>query len=247
VVEESTEMPETIPALSLVILCYRSEEFAKEFTARTLKMMRSHEIEDFELILVGNYIEDTGDRTPEIVRELATTDPRICCQAEPKRGMMGWDLRSGLARATGAYIGFIDGDGQMPIDDVGKLYELIEGSEFDLVKSYRVTRADGWNRKILTTGYNLLFRVLFPGLKARDMNAKPKIIRRAAYEKMRLTSDGWFIDAEIMIEALHHKMRIGEIPTEFRRLDRRGSFVNLGAVFEFMSQLARRRVTEFFR
>ena len=135
----------------------------------------------------------------------------------------------------------------MPIDDVGRLFQLIEKKQFDLVKTYRVRRADGWNRKILTVGYNLLFRMLFPSLKARDINAKPKIVRRAAYERMRLTSDDWFIDAEIMIEALHHKMKIGEIATEFRHLDRRGSFVNFGAVFEFLSNLARRRVTEFFR
>ncbi len=60
------------------------------------------------------------------------------------------------------------------------------------------------------------------------MNAKPKLMRRDAYEKMQLTSDGWFIDAEIMIETLRHKMLIAEIPTEFRRLHRRASFVSLG-------------------
>ncbi len=240
-------MPEFVPTLSLVILCYRSEEFAKEFTVRTLEMMQAYGIENFELILVGNYVEGSEDRTPEIVRELAATDPRILCQAEPKQGMMGWDLRSGLRRATGTLIGFIAGDGQMPIGDVGRLFQLIQTSEFDLVKTYRVTRADGWNRKILTTGYNLLFRMLFPGLKARDMNAKPKLMRRAAYEKMQLASDGWFVDAEIMIEALHHKMSIGEIPTEFKRQDRRGSFVSFGAVFEFLSNLVRHRFKEFFR
>ena len=68
-------MTDTAPTLSLVVLCYRSEDFAKEFTARTLKMMQDYGIESFELILVGNYFEGSGDRTPEIVRELAATDP----------------------------------------------------------------------------------------------------------------------------------------------------------------------------
>jgi glycosyltransferase involved in cell wall biosynthesis len=240
-------MTQPHPTLSLVILCYRSEDSAREFTARTLTMMREHGIESFELILVGNFDEGSSDRTPEVVRELAASDPRIRCRAEPKQGMMGWDLRSGLRDARGAYIAFIDGDGQMPIGDVGRLFKLIENSEFDLVKTHRVTRADGWKRRVLSTGYNIVFRLLFPGLKARDMNAKPKLMRRDAYEKMQLTSDGWFIDAEIMIETLRHKMFIAEIPTEFRRLHRRASFVSLGAVFEFLTNLIRCRFREFFR
>jgi glycosyltransferase involved in cell wall biosynthesis len=210
-------------------------------------MMHDFGIESFELILVGNYFEGSGDRTPEIVRELVATDPRIVSQAEPKQGMMGWDLRSGLRKARGRYIAFIDGDGQMPIDDVGRLFTLIENDGFDLAKTYRVSRQDGWKRKLLSTGFNILFRMLFPSLKARDMNAKPKIMSRAAYEKMDLSSDDWFIDAEIMIEALHHSMKILELPTEFRRLARRGSFVSFAAVFEFLINICRYRLRQFFR
>jgi len=240
-------MKETIPTLSLVILCYRSGEFAREFTKRTLKMFEEYGITSFELILVGNYFPGCGDRTPEIVRELADGDPRIRCQAEPKEGYMGWDLRSGLRQARGEVIAFIDGDGQMPIKDVGRLYRLIKDSDFDLVKTYRTQRADGWKRRILTTGYNLLFHLLFPGLQAHDMNAKPKIFSREAYEKMNLESDGWFIDAEIMIEARRHAMSIGEMPTEFRCLRNRASFVSYGAAFEFLWHLLRSRLREFFR
>ena len=240
-------MTENGPSLSLVILCYRSEEFAREFTAQTLEMMQNYGIDDFELILVANYFEDSGDRTPEIVGELAATDPRIRCQAEPKQGMMGWDLRSGLRHARGRYIAVTDGDGQVPINDVGRLFRLIKLGEFDMVKTYRTTRADGWKRIFLSTGYNLIFHILFPRLKARDMNAKPKIMSRTAYLKMDLSSDGWFVDAEIMIEALHHSMKIGELPTEFRRLDTRGSFVSFGAIFEFLSNLFQSRFKEFFR
>lgn len=240
-------MAESTPTLSLVVLCYTAGEFTKEFTTQTLKMMEDYSIEDFELILVGNYFEGSGDRTPEIVRELATTDPRIHFQAELKQGMMGWDLRSGLHRARGEYIAFIDGDGQMPIDDVGRLFEFTKAGGFDLGKTYRVTRSDGWHRRSLSNVYNLLFRSLFPGSTARDMNSKPKIIRRTAFEQMSLSSDGWFIDAEIMLEARHHSMTIGEIPTEFHPLNTRSSFVNISAILEFLWNLFRRRFKESFR
>jgi glycosyltransferase involved in cell wall biosynthesis len=240
-------MKETTPNLSLVILCYRSGEFAREFTKRTLQMLEDYGITSFELILVGNYFPDSGDRTPDIVRELADGDPRIRCQAEPKEGYMGWDLRSGLEQARGGLIAFIDGDGQMPTKDVGRLVHLMQDGDFDLVKTYRTARADGWKRRILTMGYNALFHFLFPGLNARDMNAKPKVLRRDAYEKMNLESNGWFIDAEIMIEARYHSMKLGELPTEFRCLRNRASFVSYGAAMEFLWNLLLSRLKEFTR
>ena len=240
-------MSDPDPIFSLVILCYRSEDYARDFAARAQKRLREGGVDSYELILVGNYVEGKPDRTPEIVRELASHDPRIRACAEPKQGWMGWDLRAGLRAARGSIIGFIDGDGQMPIADVTRLYELIQTGNYDLVKTYRTTRRDGLKRKILSRGYNLFFKLLFPGMNAKDMNAKPKIMTRDAYSKLDLRSDGWFVDAEIMIDARHHKMRIGELPTEFRALDRRRSFVSIGASFEFIAGLLRSRVREFFR
>lgn len=233
--------------LSLVILCYRSRQFAREFVGRAQDMLRDAGIEDYELILVANYVEGTDDDTPQIVRELAAGDERLRCLTEPKQGWMGWDLRRGLAAARGELIGFIDGDGQMPITDVGRLAALIASGDYDLVKTYRTTRGDGFKRKLLSRGFNAFFHVLFPGVKARDMNSKPKLMTRAAYDKLKLRSDGWFIDAEIMIEAGYHRFRVGELPTEFCELERRRSFVNLSASFEFIWGLLRARVRQFFR
>ena len=239
-------MTEPTPRLSLVILAYRSGAFARTFAERTLRMLEANGIDSFELILVGNYFPEADDPTPEVVRELAAEHPHIRCQVAPKEGYMGWDLRSGLRRARGEIIAFIDGDGQMPIEDVGRLMELMEGERYDLVKTYRVERADGWRRWVFTTVYNAVFHILFPGLASRDINAKPKMFRRAAYERMTLRDDGWFIDAEIMLEARRLGLRIGELPTSFHGLQGRESFVNYGAALEFVRKLLRSRLRSFF-
>ena len=84
------------PSLSLVILCYRSGDFARTFTQRTIEALDAAGIESYELILVGNYIEGSQDPTPAVVEELAQEDPRVRCTARPKQGWMGWDMRSGL-------------------------------------------------------------------------------------------------------------------------------------------------------
>jgi hypothetical protein len=93
-----------VPELSVVVLCYRSGGAVRSFAARISKTLLDAGIDNYQLVLVGNYVAGSGDTTPDVVRELAAGDPRIVCSAVAKQGMMGWDLRSGLALATGQYL-----------------------------------------------------------------------------------------------------------------------------------------------
>lgn len=233
------------PELSVVVLCYRSGGAARSFAARLGKTLLDAGIDNYQLVLVGNYVDGSGDTTPDVVRELAAGDPRIVCSAVVKQGMMGWDLRSGLALATGEYLAVIDGDGQVLVEDLVRVYRLLRERGLDLAQTYRKQRGDGLKRKLFSLGLNGLFHLLFPGLPVRDINAKPKILTRAAFERMTLQSDDWFIDAEILIEARRLGLRIGEIETEFLGLTGRRSFVNMAAVFEFLRNLLRYRIREF--
>ncbi|MBW1814950.1 MAG: glycosyltransferase, partial [Deltaproteobacteria bacterium] len=151
------------------------------------------------MVLVGNYIPGTQDKTKEIVKNIASRDKKIKAIAKPKEGMMGWDMLEGMKVATGRYICVIDGDGQFPIDSIEKCFLMIKTKKLDLVKTYRTVRHDGVYRKFVSKAYNILFKVLFPGLKCKDVNSKPKILSRELFNKMDLTPTGWFIDAEIMI------------------------------------------------
>lgn len=235
------------PELSVVVLCYRSGGAARSFAARISKTLLDAGIDNYQLVLVGNYVPGGDDTTPDVVRELAAGDPRIVCSAVVKEGMMGWDLRSGLALATGQYLAVIDGDGQVLVEDLVRVYRLLREQGLDLAKTYRRQRGDGLKRKIFSLVFNGFFHVLFPGLPVRDINAKPKILTRAAFERMTLQSTDWFIDAEIMIQARGLGLRVGETETEFLGLTGRRSFIKLSAVFEFLHNLLRYRILELRR
>jgi glycosyltransferase involved in cell wall biosynthesis len=235
------------PELSVVVLCYRSGGAARSFAAHISRSLLDAGIDNYQLVLVGNYVAGGGDTTPDVVRELAAGDPRIVCSAVMKEGMMGWDLRCGLALATGQYLAVIDGDGQVLVEDLVRVYRLLREQGLDLAKTYRRQRGDGLKRKLLSMVFNGLFHVLFPGLLVRDINAKPKILTRAAFERMTLQSTDWFIDAEIMIQARGLGLRVGETETEFLGLTGRRSFIKLAAVFEFLHNLLRYRILEFRR
>jgi glycosyltransferase involved in cell wall biosynthesis len=227
------------PHFSLVVLCYRSGKSIIPFV-ETLQRTLSRCNFSWELILVGNYVEGTDDETPQVVTSLAEHSRNIRTVIRPKQGMMGWDMRMGLDAARGTYIGVIDGDGQFPPESIIACLFKCELEDLDLTKTYRVVRDDGLYRRFISSVYNSLFRVLF-GFKVRDINSKPKIIRRDKYELLNLQSDDWFADAEIVIRARELGLKIGETPVHFCANDTRGSFVKPKAILEFASNLLRYR------
>lgn len=233
-------------SLSVIVLCYKAGQDVFSFVENIIDCFKNQNIENFEIILVGNYAPGSIDETPAIVQNISQKYHFVKYSALPKKGMMGWDMRSGLELSTGKFISVIDGDGQMPIIDLARVYKKITSEPLDIVKTYRLKRGDGLFRKTISTSYNIFFDMLFPGLKSRDINSKPKIFTRDFYQKLKLTSDDWFIDAEIMISARRLKARVGEIPTEFLGLSgKRRSFVRLPAILEFIKNLFVYRIKEF--
>jgi hypothetical protein len=86
---------------------------------------------------------------------------------------------------------------------------------------------------------------MFPGLKVRDINSNPKIMKREIYEQLTLKDNGWFIDAEILIQARRHGWEIAEVPSAFHEIRYRPSFVKLVAILEFLGNLIWYRMIEF--
>lgn len=236
------------PAYSIVVLCYGSGELIPKFVETAINVLLKNDIQDYQLVLVGNYFENRADQTPRIVKELEKENPRIVSVAKKKDGMMGWDMRTGLAAATGNFISVIDGDGQMPVEDLVRVYWKIKNENYDLVKTFRTARKDEAWRKFISIGFNILFRLLFPTVRSKDINSKPKILTRASYERLDLKSNDWFIDAEIMIQAGSLGFKIGELPTYFNALTRSsGSFITIFTILEFVKNLARYRLNEFWK
>lgn len=230
------------PELSVVVLCYRSENIIEKFAQQLINEITELNI-SFELVLVANFDKSSEDKTTLLAEEIAEKYSNIKVLANEKKGGMGWDMRSGLSAATGKYIAVIDGDAQMPASDIPIVYGVIKLGKYDLVKTYRAKRYDGFIRIFLSTSYNLLFRLLFsPRFPVRDINSKPKIFTYEAYHKLNLISNDWFTDAEIMIQGLNQKLKIAEISTIFYKNERKSSFVGIKTIFEFIFNLVKYRI-----
>lgn len=234
------------PDISLVILCYQTGEKIHKFLNLVLDNLNAL-TQNWEIILVANYLEGVPDQTPEVVREIARKNSKIRVVAKPKEGWMGWDARSGLAECRGKTIGIIDGDEQMVAGDIQVAYKMLVEGKYDLVKSFRTVRHDPWIRQVNTRFYNFIFALLFPGYPIWDVNSKPKIFTREAFQKLKLTANDWFLDAEMMIQARRHRLKLGQFPTVFHRAVHRKSFVRFHTIFEFIHNLFRARFQEFFK
>jgi len=234
-----------MPRLSVVILCYKAGDAVSEFASRVQTIIE-RVTEDWEIILVGNYNQGEADSTPAVVHAIAATDPRYKALTLLKQGMMGWDARSGLHAATGDMIAIIDGDNQMPPEDIARVYTKLLDEDLDMAMTYRNNRQDSLIRRYNSKIFNLIFSFLFPGYPVRDVNAKPKIFTRSFLGKLRLEADDWFFDTEIMIQARRHCAKLGQIPTTFYRSMDRKSFVRSDAILEFVKNLLRARFREFF-
>ncbi len=230
----------TLPEFSVIILCYRSEASILQF-ARTTKDLVSGLTDSYEIVLVGNYFENSNDRTRDFIADLEKEDSHFRGICKPKEGMMGWDMREGLNFAKGKFLCVIDGDGQFPIESISACYKEIITGKYGLVKTYREKRGDGVYRRTISKVYNFLFSLLFPNVKARDINSKPKILTRECYEQLNLTSDDWFVDAEIMINIGKLGIPTHEFPVVFEKLDGRESFVKPQAIIEFIRNLIKHR------
>ena len=59
---------------------------------------------------------------------------------------------------------------------------------------------------------------------------------------MNLTSDDWFIDAEIVLVAKRLGLRVVQLPVVFLENPQRASFVRPSSIWEFLRHMARYRL-----
>lgn len=226
--------------LSTIVLGYRARDDLLLVVEPLYRLLEAEGV-PFELVIVANYWPEKPDGTAEVARAFAETHEHTVVVARPKEGAMGWDMRTGLAAAKGAYLIVIDGDAQNPVADVIRMFHAMRDTNADVMKGRRTLRHDGPYRRIISLTYNLIFRLMFRTRGLWDINGKPKGLRRSAYEQLELDSDDWFIDAEIVLEARERGLRIAELPVEFMRNDQRASLVRPRAIWEFVVNMLRTR------
>jgi dolichyl-phosphate beta-glucosyltransferase len=195
---------------------------------------------------------DGTDGTREIVREMARGDPRLCVIGEERRRGKGIAIRQAVALAGGAWIGYMDADNKVPIEEFGKIEPHLKAG-CDLVMGSRampeshIERRQPWYRRLGSAGFHHLMQAVvgLPGI--HDSQCGFKFFQRAVARHLFCCQriDGYMFDVEILALAQRFGYRIVQVPIRWRddgdsRLELvRGNLRNLIDLVRIRRHLAR--------
>ena len=155
-------------------------------------------IAGFEVLVVD---DASADDTGAIADQLAAADPRVRVVHHETNRRLGGSLKTGFAHVTGDLVLYTDADLPFDLGEVHKAIRLLRNYEADIVSAYRLDRTgEGPRRAVYSWAYNGLVRTAF-GVRLRDVNFAFKLVRRYVFDHVELTSEGSFIDAELLLRA----------------------------------------------
>lgn len=212
-------MSSKFPSITIAIPAYNEEENIEWIVKDCLKNLPKY-FNDFEVLFVD---DGSQDKTGEIANGLSKKHKQIRV-IHQSNGGYSRAMLTGIRGAKKEFVAYIPADGQYTVNDMSKMYPLMESS--DLVLGYRGIRKDyNFYRKFLSYGYLVFLWLLF-GITVKDLNG-PNIWRTKEVNKLKeiysVKSKGVFLLAEIVARFKKKGLRISEAPSVYR--SRRGGAV----------------------
>jgi glycosyltransferase involved in cell wall biosynthesis len=228
----------TTPHISLIMPCYNEEESIPYSVPRLVQAFRRGNYR-LQLITVDN---GSRDRTWDLIQQYAAEFPEVTPVRVQANVGYGHGIRQGIPPATASWVGTVAADGQVDPEDLVRLYEAAAATHgLILAKVRRRFRMDGFLRKIISVSYNAFVWTLWPKLGSLDVNGQPRLMRREVLDAMKLASDNWLLDAEMLVKAHYLGVRVLELNV-FARMRGNGlSHVRMSTCWEFFVHLVRMR------
>ena len=111
--------------ISVIIPAYNEEEYLDE----SVNSIINQSFKDLEIICVNN---GSTDNTLEILNEFASKDNRIQVFSQENMGP-GGALNTGLSKATGKYIYFMDADDILELNALEESYNVMQEEDLDFL------------------------------------------------------------------------------------------------------------------
>ena len=222
-----------IPSVTAIVPVHNEKQAIRYSIDKLYQFMDSH-LQDFEILIVES---GSTDGTDKICDEISNKREEIVVVHEEIKNGFGSGLRLGVNNASKDFIWIVPGDLPFPLETLLDALKLIDDYDYDCVLSYRAEDQRHFSRKVQSFIYYVLCRILL-GIKVKSINSAFKLYRSEFFKKFEITSNGWFIDAEIICRLLQLDAKIVEIPVDV--LDRIhgeskvGIFDSLGVIREML-------------
>lgn len=189
---------------------------------------------DYEVIVVN---DGSRDHTAQVLSELEAVFPRLRVIHHAVNGGYGSALRTGFANASKDLIFYTDGDAQYDVRELAKLAQLMT-DEIDVVNGYKISRSDPLHRIVLGDIYRWVVRIGF-GIKLKDVDCDFRLVRRASYNRVRLSSTSGTICVEMIKSFQDAGLRFAECPVHhYYRAYGKSQFFNFKRLLKTLRDLS---------
>jgi dolichol-phosphate mannosyltransferase len=198
--------------LSFVIPAYNEEAFIEKTLRSIDSLMIDGKNLKHEIIVV-----DDGSRDKTFARAIsyAKKNGHVRVIHYPKNTGKGNAVKTGFMHTLGEIVIFIDGDMDINLFTITNYIKALDHADIAIATKWHpqsiVSMSVG--RKILSRGFNILFRSLI-GLNLKDTQVGLKAMRRRAFEGVfpRLAVKRFAFDVELLTVANLYGVKIVEMP-----------------------------------
>jgi glycosyltransferase involved in cell wall biosynthesis len=162
----------------------------------------------FEIVIIE---DGSPDNTGKVADQLAQKYHSIKVYHHKINRGYGGALKSGFLHANRyPYIFYTDGDNQYDVKILKNMLPYLE--TYDAVVGKRINRVLKFRRKVQTSFYNWLIRILFH-LDNRDVNCAIRLFKRSEINKINIAkiSASAFFPAQLLLELHKHGAKIKDI------------------------------------
>lgn len=188
--------------LTVVLPFYNPGEQIKKTVTRTVEVLGREGV-SFEVVAVSDGSTDGSEQQLE-----GLFPETVSLVVLPTRGGKGEAVRQGLLTGRGRYLGFIDGDGDIPPDLLADFVQVVDAEHPDIVlgskRHPRSVVVYPLSRRLFSWGYQQLVRLMFH-LDVRDTQAGIKLVRREVLAEVlpAMVEQGYAFDLELLVVARH--------------------------------------------
>lgn len=231
-----------VPALSLVLPCYREAEHIDSSVPRILRVLADLRY-TVEIIFVDDCSpDDTAHRLERLVA--AYPEWSLTILRHSRNLGRGAAVSTGFRAARGQWVGYIDVDLEVAPDYIDACCRVLaEGADVCIGARYYPFTFGSFIRFVASTGYRkLAWRIL--GLPEIDSESGYKFFRRDSVLPLleQVLSTGWFWDTEIVAESYLAGLLVAQTPClHLRRLDKTSTVKLTRDTWRFLVQLVRYR------
>jgi glycosyltransferase involved in cell wall biosynthesis len=196
---------DTYYSLSLIVPVYNECGLLVR-SLMTIDDFLSAHFRDYEIVVIES---GSTDCSGEICDDIALHNSRVKVIHEGARNGFGAALKLGYENASKDLVLLYTVD--MPFSLEYVLEALPHLSRCDCVLSYRSHDNRSAYRRLQSFAYNLIVKTLL-GLKFKHVNSAFKLMKRERMQDLRISSNHWFSEAELLYRLQEKHIAYTEIP-----------------------------------